>query len=330
MNRANAYWIVGEQRGELRAENLSPPAAGEVQVQALHSTVSRGSELLVFRGGVPVSERSRMRAPHQAGEFPWPVKYGYSSVGRVSESDAALLGQTVFCLYPHQDAYVVPRDAVIALPNGLPPARAVLAANMETALNAIWDSGLCAGDRVIVIGAGVVGLLVAYLAAGHPGTRVTVVDIDARKQASARALGLGFATPAEVAPGAQIVFHASGQPVGLQSALSLAAPEGAVVELSWYGDRAVSLPLGEAFHSRRLRLISSQVGELAAARRAHFSRRQRLALALELLLDDRLDTLLCDGIAFADLPAAMTRLASSDDATLALRVDYESARRRPE
>lgn len=322
MTRANAYWIVGERRGEIRAENLSPPAAGEVQVQALHSAVSRGSELLVFRGGVPPSERSRMRAPHQAGEFPWPVKYGYSSVGRVSAGDAGLAGRAVFCLYPHQDAYVVPRDAVFALPDRLPPARAVLAANMETALNAIWDAGLCAGDRVVVVGAGVVGLLVAHLAASHPGTRVTVVDVDAGKQAPARALGLNFATPAAVEPGANIVFHASGQPAGLQTALSLAAPEASVVELSWYGDRVVSLPLGAAFHSRRLRLISSQVGALPAARRAQFSRQQRLALALELLLDSRLDALFSPGVPFAGLPAAMTRLASPGDATLCLRVDY--------
>lgn len=322
MNKANAYWIIGEQRGEIRPEDLLSPAAGEVQVQTLHSAVSRGTELLVFRGGVPRSEHARMRAPHQAGEFPWPVKYGYNSVGRVTAGDAGLAGRTVFCLYPHQDAYVVPRDAVVVLPEGLPPARAVLAANMETALNAIWDAQLGAGDSVAVVGAGVVGLLVAHLAASHPGTQVTVVDIDARKQGAARALGLAFAPPAAAERGAHVVFHASGQPAGLHTALTLAAPEASVVELSWYGDRAVSLPLGEAFHSQRLRLISSHVGELPVSRRARFSRRQRLSLALSLLLDDRLDALLETSVSFEGLPAAMTSLASPDDATLCLRVDY--------
>ena len=323
---ARAFWTVGHELGELRPEPLPSPRAGQVLVTTHYSAISRGTELLVYRGQVPASEYERMRAPHQAGAFPWPVKYGYGSVGQVAQGPEELRDRWVFCLYPHQDRYVVNASDVVPIPEGVPAARAVLAANMETALNAVWDGGVSAGDRVVVVGAGVVGLLTAYLAARHPACQVQVVDVDRRKAAAAAQLGLPFFTPDDLPGGADRVFHASAQGAGLQTALSLAGPEAKVIELSWYGARSTTLQLGMAFHSQRLQLVSSQVGQLPAERRARWHHRRRLEVALQLLADDRLDTLFSSDVSFDDLPAALQRLTEAQDATLCQRVRYPAAR----
>jgi threonine dehydrogenase-like Zn-dependent dehydrogenase len=317
---ARAFWVVAPSRGELRPAALPSRGEGDVEVEALYSAVSRGTELLVFGGHVPASEHARMRAPFQDGDFALPVKYGYASVGRVVAGPPALRGRAVFCLYPHQDRYVVPAAAVCPLPGDVPPARAVLAANLETALNALWDAGAQPGDRISVVGGGVVGGLVAYLAARIPGCAVELVDLRPERAALAAALGVGFAAPARATGERDVVFHASGAPAGLVTALGLAGDEARVVELSWYGDRAVALPLGEAFHARRLTLQSSQVGRLPAARRARWDHRRRLELALSLLADPALDALFSGEVELVDLPAAMAGLGAS--AHLALRVRY--------
>lgn len=322
MQSAEAYWTVSEGRGEIRREPLPALEPGQALVETLHSAISRGTELLVHRGRVPRSEHARMRAPHQAGELPWPVKYGYSSVGRVLAGPPELLGREVFCLYPHQTAYVVDAGELTALPEGLPAARAVLAANMETALNALWDAGLKAGDQVAVVGAGVVGMLTAYLAAQHPGTRVQLIEIDARKAEVAAALGLSLVAPDAATKGADLVVHASGAPAGLQTALGLAGAEACVLELSWYGDAPVSLALGEAFHALRLRLCSSQVGQLPPSQRSRWTHARRRALALRLLLDERLDRLIDASAPFTELPSRMAKLASGELSALCHRIDY--------
>jgi threonine dehydrogenase-like Zn-dependent dehydrogenase len=251
-----------------------------------------------------------MRAPFQAGELALPVKYGYAAVGLVTAGAPELQGRRVFCLHPHQDRFVVPAAAVVAVPGAVPDGRAVLAANLETALNGLWDAAPRLGDRAAVIGAGVVGALAAALLARVPGTTVQLIDVDPGKAAIAKALGVEFALPAEARGELDLVIHASGAPAGLARALELAGFEAKIVELSWYGARDVALPLGEAFHSRRLRLISSQVGAVAPARRARWSRRRRLALALDLLADARFDALLAPAAPFARLPAVMADLAA--------------------
>lgn len=319
---AEAYWVIGEGRGEIRREILPVAGHGQALVQTLHSGISRGTELLVLRGGVPASEHARMRAPHQQGEFPFPVKYGYSNVGRVLEGPAALLGREVFCLYPHQSAYVVDAESLHALPDGVPASRAVLAASMETALNALWDAELKAGDRVAVVGAGVIGLLVAYLAARHPGVELQVVDVDPRKAEAANALGLSLVPPAAARGAADVVVHATGSPAGLQTALDLAANEAIVLELSWYGDALATLALGGAFHAQRLRLRSSQVGSLPPSQRPRWTHVRRLALALRLLADPRLDRLIDARAPLRELPAVMQRLSSGELAALCHRIDY--------
>jgi threonine dehydrogenase-like Zn-dependent dehydrogenase len=263
-----------------------------------------------------------MRAPFQEGDFPGPVKYGYASVGTVEHGPDGMRGRNVFCLHPHQTRYVVPAEAVHALPDDLPPARAVLAANMETAVNALWDAAPRIGDRIAVVGGGVVGLLVAWLAHRMPGCAVELIDTRAARRGIAEQLGLAFATPEEATRDADLVLHASGHPEGLVTALRLAAFEATVIELSWYGRRAVPLPLGEAFHARRLTLKSSQVGHVATAQRARWSHGRRLALALSLLRDPVLDALITDSAPFDELPAVLARLSSGAPDTLCHRIDY--------
>ena len=320
--RARAFWIAAPGHGELREAALAAPGSGEVLVRALASGISRGTESLVFLGRVPPSQHRAMRCPFQEGDFPAPVKYGYASVGIVEAGPPALLGQRVFCLYPHQDRYLVPAEAVVPVPAAVNDRRAVLAANMETALNGLWDGAPRLGDRIAVIGAGTVGTLMAALAARIPGTRVELVDIDPRRRTLAAALGCGFATPDAAERDADLVVHASGSSAGLASALALAGFEATVLEMSWYGDQAVAAPLGEDFHAKRLRLISSQVGAVATSRRARRTHRQRLMQALELLTDPVFDRLITGESAFADLPATMARLAAAPDGALCHVVRY--------
>jgi threonine dehydrogenase-like Zn-dependent dehydrogenase len=319
---ARAFWVTGPARAEIRAERLAAPAEDEALVRTLYTGISRGTETLVFKGKVPRSEHARMRAPFQAGEFPAPVKYGYSNVGVVERGPAALAGRQVFCLYPHQTRYVVPASALHVLPESVPPARAVLAANLETAVNALWDAAPRIGDRVAVVGAGTVGCLTAWLAARFAGADVELVDVDERKSAAARALAVPFRMPAGARREADVVLHASGSAGGLATSLELAAFEATVVELSWHGDEQPPVPLGGAFHSRRLTLKSSQVGAVAAEQRARWSHSRRMELVMRLLEHAELDALVTGESAFEELPAVLARLAAASGYTLMHRIAY--------
>ena len=289
---------------------LPEPGPGDVMVRTVRSGVSRGTETLVFRGGVPPDQRARMRAPFQEGDFPGPVKYGYLNVGAVEEGPPELRGRTVFCLYPHQTAYVVPAGAVSVVPEGIPPARAVLAGTVETAVNALWDAAPLVGDRVAVVGAGMVGCCVARLLHRFPGVRVTLVDVDLERADIAAGLGVDFALPEEADGGCDLVVHTSATSAGLQRSLDLLAAEGTVIDLSWYGDTEVRLSLGGAFHTGRLGIRSSQVGVVSPARAVRRTAADRVALALELLRDPAFDALLTGESHFDELPEVMARLAA--------------------
>lgn len=321
-SHARAYWIAAPGRGEIRSEALGGPADGALLIRAAFGAISKGTETLVHDGRVPARMAERMRCPFQEGDFPGPVKYGYSTVGTVIAGPEAWLGRSVFCLAPHQDFFTIPIDAARPLPKGLPPGRAVLAANMETALNAVWDARLKRGDQVCVIGGGVVGLLTAYLARRIAGAEVDLMDIDPGKKAAARALGARFFEALPDDAGYPIVIHASGAPEGLATALKIAGFEGRILELSWYGDRPVTLPLGEDFHDRRLTLQSSQVGSVSPARRQRWNHARRLDKALDLLRDPTLDLLISGECRFEDLPRTMAMLADGRLAALCHRVVY--------
>ncbi|WP_062644142.1 zinc-dependent alcohol dehydrogenase [Streptomyces maremycinicus] len=323
---ARAFWVSSPGTGEIREVVVPDPAEDEVLVRSSWSGVSRGTETLVFRGGVPESQHAAMRAPFQEGDFPAPVKYGYLNVGVVEKGPAALVGRTVFCLYPHQTRYVVPASAVTVVPDSVPAARAVLAGTVETAVNALWDAAPLVGDRIAVVGGGMVGCSVAALLARFPGVRVQVVDADPARAKVAEALGVDFALPEDARDGLDLVVHASATEQGLARSLELLSAEGTVIELSWYGDQKVSLPLGEDFHSRRLVIRSSQVGTVSPGGRAGRTYADRLALALELLADPALDALVTGDSAFEELPEVMPKLASGEIPALCHRVRYEQER----
>ncbi len=305
MTHAQALWYTGPGRVEIRDETLS---AGEVVVRGLYSGISRGTERLILNGRVPLSEYGRMRCPRQQGDFPFPVKYGYALVGKVETGSAALKGQYVFLLHPHQTRATAAAAEVHLLPDGLPPRRATLTANMETALNVAWDAGIGPGDKVLVVGGGVLGLLIAGLSARIAGTETTVTDIDPARATPAKALGARFAATADAPREQDVVIHTSANDAGLALALACAGEEARVVEASWYGDRPATISLGEAFHARRLQIISSQVGAVSPSRRPRWSYGRRLQAAMTLLRDDAFDTLITAELAFADATVHMPRI----------------------
>jgi 2-desacetyl-2-hydroxyethyl bacteriochlorophyllide A dehydrogenase len=320
--QVEALWYVGPGRVEIRSERIPAPAPGEVRVRALHSAISRGTERLVAAGAIPESAFTTMRAPFMGGQFPFPVKYGYAIVGRVEGGPRNLEDRLVFSLHPHQSAFLVPRDAVCPLPEAVPPRRAVLAANMETALNAVWDAAPGPADRIAIVGAGVVGALVARLCAALPGAHVTLVDVAAHRATLAHRLGVRFAPPEGAPRDCDVVFHASGTAQGLATALSLAGDEALVLELSWFGSHPVAVPLGAAFHSRRLRLISSQVGRVSPSHRSRWAARRRLDAALGLLADPVCDALIEPAIAWHQLPTRLPDVLSPVGGVLCQVIDY--------
>jgi 2-desacetyl-2-hydroxyethyl bacteriochlorophyllide A dehydrogenase len=319
---ARAFWVTAPGQSEIRAVELPPRGPHDVIVRTLYTGISRGTESLVFAGKVPEAEWRRMRAPFQEGEFPGPVKYGYSNVGIVEQGPDALEGQPVFSLYPHQTRFVVPDTAVHVIPGEVPPGRGVLAANMETAINGVWDANPQPGERVVVLGAGTVGCLVAWLLQTIERVPCVLSDINPRRAAVAEALGVSFEDPAQLTDDAQVVVHTSGSPAGLVRALEVAAEDGRIIEMSWYGDQLVPLPLGGAFHSRRLTIKSSQVGSIPPTMREQWTHGERLDLALRLLADPALDVLVSGESGFEELPVIMPALVRFPGETLCHRIRY--------
>ena len=319
---ARAFWITAPGRSEIREVELAERRTGEARVRTLFSAISRGTETLVFAGQVPPSEFERMRAPHQAGDFPAPIKYGYINVGVVESGPPAWLGRSVFCLYPHQTRFVVPIEDLHPIPRHVPPARAVLAANLETAVNALWDARLCRGARITVIGAGALGCLCAWLARRHYAADVELVDINPARADVARQLGVEFAGPLAARVDAPLIVHTSASEQGLETALRIAGFEAQIIELSWFGQRRVAVPLGEAFHSRRLTLKASQVGHVARPMRAHATHRSRLRLALRMLDDPVLDCLIDAQSDFEALPLVLEALTAGTRTAICHRIVY--------
>lgn len=319
---AQALYYTAPGKAEIRMVRLPPLGPGDVEVETLCSGLSRGTERLIHLGQVPESEWHRMRAPFQEGAFPFPVKYGYAAVGRVVAGAEHLLGRNVFALHPHQTRFRLPAEAVVPLPPTVPPERAILAANAETALNAIWDAELPPGARVAVIGAGLVGCLIAAILSQRTDIDLILCDVIGARRALAAEFNVTFAEPTELPTDRVVAFHSSASAAGLQAALDCLAFEGRVIELSWYGDRPVPIVLGGAFHSRRLRIISSQVGHVAAPRRASTSYAERLALALRALEDERLEALVTGEVAFQSLESEIPRLLAANSPGIATRIRY--------
>ena len=319
---ARAFWLRAPGCGEIRQVGLPEPGPDDVVVRTVRSGISRGTETLVFRGGVPPAERARMRAPFQEGDFPGPVKYGYLNVGAVEQGPAELRGRTVFCLYPHQTAYVVPAGAVSIVPDGVPPARAVLAGTVETAVNALWDAAPLVGDRVAVVGAGMVGCCVARLLHLFPASQVTLVDVDPDRTGR-RSRPRGRVRLARPRRGRVRPRRAHERDIGRPSALARpAGARGHRRRPQLVRRRRVRLSLGRAFHAGRLRIQSSQVGTVSPARAARRTSADRLALALDLLRDPAFDALLTGESRFDELPEVMARLADGRLPALCHTITY--------
>ena len=319
MTVARALWMNAAQEAVIR-DTPYDAADDALTIKTLFSGISRGTERLVFQGQVPVSEHANMRAPFQEGEFTFPVKYGYAAVGEVQDGDRR--GEVVFSLFPHQTNFAVPAYMAQTVPDDVPAQRAVLAANMETAINITWDAQVSIGDRVVIVGCGVVGALVGYLTAKIPGTEVTLVDIDISRATLANTLRCDFTTPDKAPDEADVVIHTSASAAGLSRAIALAGVESTVIEASWYGASSTEVPLGGRFHQRRLNITSSQVGRVPAKQAARWDFGRRLAKALTLLNDPALDALISGETAFNDLGEVYGRILH-DPATLCHRVCYE-------
>jgi threonine dehydrogenase-like Zn-dependent dehydrogenase len=319
---ARAVWYAKPGVVELRAETLKPPTLDEARVRTQFSGISRGTERLILSGAVAPSEWARMRAPLQGGDFPFPVKYGYCATGVVEIGPKDLLGKTVFCLHPHQDVFNAPISMLVPVPDGVPARRATLAANVETALNALWDAAAGPADKIVLVGAGVIGLLVGALAARLPDADVTIVDVDVSRKPLVEALGATFAHPDAAPTECDVVFHTSVTQAGLNTAIRCAGNEATIVELSWYGEKLVTIDLGGPFHSKRLKLISSQVGQISPSHRPRWTYRRRLEAALNLLKDPRLDALVADEIKFDDCATALPALLDGRTSGLAPVIRY--------
>lgn len=322
---ARALWYVAPRTSDLRSETLPDLTEKMLLVRSSWSAISRGTERLVHRGLTDPAHSERMRSPMQVGDFPFPVKYGYCAVGRVEAGPEPFVGRDVFALHPHQDLFLLPAEAAVLVPEGVPARRATLAANMETALNALWDSGAGAGDRIVVVGAGIIGLLITYLAARLPGAEVFVLDPNSARKDLVEAMGATFVAQPDAISEADVVFHASATSEGLEAALSCCGTEASLVEVSWYGDEAVTVGLGGPFHCKRLKLVSSQVGALPPSRRPRWTTRRRLEKALDLLKDSAIDALITQEVAFDDLPQMIERIleAPSDDVATVVRYPAE-------
>ena len=305
-----AYWVEAAGKGALRPTALPAPGPSDVVVCAEFSGISVGTERLVGNGLVPATSASTMACPGMVGSFALPICYGYSLVGTVD--GGALAGRRVFTMHPHQQRAVVASERVVALPESLPAPRATLLPNLETAWNAVHDAELRDGDRerVVVIGGGAIGLLLAFVLSRVANATVVLADIDASRRRFASALPwIGdVVAPDGVEPGRfAVAFHTSATSDGLQLAIDAVGFEGRVIELSWYGSKPVTVRLGESFHHQRKRITASQVATIAASHRAA-GRAARTAAVLDLLADPALDRLLAAPIPFERLPEAFARI----------------------
>lgn len=315
-----ALWIAEAGRAELREEALTPLEDGWCRVDAIYSAVSPGTERLVANGRVPEEIADVMRCPYMDGSFAFPLKYGYSMVGRVSEGPEDVRGRLVHVLHPHQSRFDVRVGDVRFVPDAISPDRATLASNLETAVTALWDSRIVAGERALVIGFGIVGSLVARLLSRVPGVEVDVLDRDASKRHLATRLG--FAAIDEPRADYDVAFGASGSPDEVQTAIDAVGVEGRIVELSWLGMRESRVLLGGSFHSGRKQLVASQVSNIPPYLRGRWDHARRTRLVFSLLRDPVFDRHITRTIAFDEMPRFIEELCGGESDGLSVTVRY--------
>ena len=319
MRKARALWHTSASQSQIKEVELSANPA--CVVKSLYSLISTGTERLVSRGQVPHALYASMKVPYMEGEFSFPVKYGYSLVGEVQEGPEEILGKKVHLLHPHQDYCRVQASELTVLPGEVPPLRATLASNLETALNSIWDSGVSVGDRVLVVGFGIIGSLTARLLQSIAGVEVWVYDLDAQRSELASASG--FHIVDRMLYDFDIAFHCSSSSKGLQSCIDHIGFEGKVMEMSWYGEQAVELQLGGSFHQQRKQIISSQVSSIPSNHRARWDFNRRKAVVMELLKNPAYDQHLGEQVPFDKVPALFGNIRKGSLSALSWVIAYD-------
>jgi 2-desacetyl-2-hydroxyethyl bacteriochlorophyllide A dehydrogenase len=322
MNHAKSLWFEEAGKAVFREDELPDLRKGWCCIDTSYSAISPGTERLVFLGDVPNDLFSQMKTAYMGGDFAFPLKYGYSLVGRIIDGSFERIGQTVHILHPHQNRCVVREEDAFPVPDDIPSKRATLASNMETAVNAVWDSGLTIGERALVVGFGIVGSLVARLLSFFPGVEVTITDNNPLKLSLAEKMEFDVQSPDNKSNAFDVAFHASGDPNGLQSAIDSVGFEGRVVELSWYGKKEVSLNLGGSFHSMRKKILSSQVSSIPPQFRSKWDFNKRKSLVFEFLARDVFDTHITHSYPFDDLVRVFDDLKTPPTEGLSYLVVY--------
>ena len=315
----DALWHTSPTTSTIQ-EVITGAEPGYCTVQSQYSLVSTGTERLVATGNVPTSLHESMKVPYLEGSFSFPIKYGYSLVGRVTQGPLDWPGKLVHLLHPHQTACSVRSSDLFIVPKEVPPLRATLASNLETALTALWDAQVMVGDKVLVVGFGMIGALVARLLQGIPAVSLYVYDTDPRRVMMAEQAG--FTLAASALDDFDIAFHSSSSEAGLQTSIDAVGTEGKVIELSWYGTQPVQVHLGGSFHQQRKQLISSQVSSLPVHRRARWNFRRRKEVVFELLKNDAFDQHITEVVSFEQLPTLFDRIRQGDRSELGWGVRY--------
>ncbi len=306
---AHALWHVDPAHSVLRQQTLGKLTPGECLVKTRFSMVSLGTERLVCKGGMSPEAYGPMTVPYMQGAFSFPLTYGYSLTGEVIDGPQEWLGERVHAMHPHQDLCVIHSHDLTVVPGNVPLDRAVLASNLETAVNGVWDGQPIMGQRVLVIGYGLIGALIAHLVKPIPGIELHIHDIRGSRKELAIANGHHVWDAAESQPGDyDLIFHTSASSAGLQFAIDHTREEGRVIEMSWYGNQTVNLDLGASFHYGRNRIISSQVSRIASPALPHFDHHRRKSLIFQLLADDAYHKFLGEGIVFDQSPSFFSDL----------------------
>ncbi|MDY6844853.1 MAG: zinc-binding alcohol dehydrogenase [Thermodesulfobacteriota bacterium] len=298
-NTSESLWFDGPKRVAFKTRSVLPPQDKEVVIETLYSGISHGTEMLVYRGQVPQGLKLDLSIPTMEGSFSFPIKYGYSNVGRVVKTgkgvETLLVDDLVFVHAPHETIYVIPEDSAVKLDHGIAPELGIFIANLNTALNCILDSEFRFGENVIIFGQGVIGLLLTQLFKRAGASCIFTIDTIAKKRALSLQVGADISFDPEKddivseirrhtrGVGADLAVEVSGSPEALEMALKVVAFESTVIVASWYGNKRVPLTLGNEFHRGRIKIKSSQVSTMSASLIPRWNLERRMTLALMLL-----------------------------------------------
>jgi threonine dehydrogenase-like Zn-dependent dehydrogenase len=322
--RSHALWHRSASESEIITGDIRKEEGKELLVESFFSLVSIGTERTVALGMVPPEIREQMKVPYMEGSFSFPCKYGYSLVGKIIRGPAGLKNRFVHLMHPHQDMAWVHPSSVFPLPDGIPPRRAVLAGNMETAVNALWDSEISVGDSVLIAGFGIVGALIALLASCIPGVAIVVLETNEKRRSLAAKLGFDLFenfrtgnTPFDAA------LNTTGDENALQICIDNTGFESQVTEVSFYGTKAVSVRMGGNFHISRKRIAVSQVSNLPLKKLARWDHLRRKQLVYNLLKDNRFDCLVENAVPFHDAPVLFKLIRSNAMHEISVLLTYQ-------